>query len=302
MAAPKEMQDLLNAGLSRDLVIQSGDAESFLAATEALLVRESPPPSREVAESLWDEAAQRFFRAPPRAIRSRAAFVNHMAAQRTALPTKWSNVISTNPLGVGDHIDMATVLGRYVAGERYFWIFDNAAKLSSLLWAASLQAATETGRIVRTALRMKLVEVSANLSDSLLQQRAHASLSSSVFTDGLDAFLGSFIASLGHVSKPGSVISPFEDARTRLGQRMSGSGSCTLESMGLGPSGCGLGIGGSMGRCGVVSCRVTEVSCVLLWAAWCVRETSRRLAVENKGKTTSCLKRWSRIDVGFLVS
>ena len=53
------MLDLLNAGLSRHLVIQSGDAESFLAATEALLVRESPPPSREVAESLWDEAAQR---------------------------------------------------------------------------------------------------------------------------------------------------------------------------------------------------------------------------------------------------
>ena len=113
-------------------------------------------------------------------------------------------------------VDMATVLGRYVAGENYFWIFDKApgeaARIVSLLWAASLQAATETGRIVRTALRMKLVEVSANLSDSLLQQRAHASLSSSVFTDGLDAFLGSFIASLGHVSKPGSVMSPFEDA------------------------------------------------------------------------------------------
>ena len=63
------MQDLLNAGLSRYLplvkiVIKSGDAESFLAATEALLVRERPTPSREVAESLWDEAAQRFFRAP----------------------------------------------------------------------------------------------------------------------------------------------------------------------------------------------------------------------------------------------
>ena len=64
MAAPKEMQDLLNAGLSRHLVNQSSDAESFLAATEALLVRERPTPFREVAESLWDEAAQRFFRAP----------------------------------------------------------------------------------------------------------------------------------------------------------------------------------------------------------------------------------------------
>eukprot|EP00964_Phaeocystis_antarctica_P152672 scaffold120673_cov118-Phaeocystis_antarctica.AAC.3 len=106
------MQDLLNAGLSRHLVIQSGDAESFLAATEALLVRESPPPSREVAESLWDEAAQRFFRAPPRAIWSRAAFVNHIVVQKTALPTGWSNVINTNPLWWGDHIDMATVLGR----------------------------------------------------------------------------------------------------------------------------------------------------------------------------------------------
>ena len=211
MAAPKEMQDLLNAGLSRHLVNQSGDAESFLAATEALLVRERPPPSREVAESLWDEAAQRFFRAPPRAIRSRAAFVNHIAAQQTALPAGWSNVISTNPLGVGDHIDMATVLGRYVAGEKYFWIFDNAARISSLVWAASLQAATETGRIARTALIMKLAEVLANVPDPLLQQ-LHASLSSSIFTDGLDAFLGSFVAKLGDVSAPGSVMPPFEDA------------------------------------------------------------------------------------------
>ena len=205
------MQDLLNAGLSRHLVIQSGDAESFLAATEALLVRESPPPSREVAESLWDEAAQRFFRAPPRAIRSRAAFVNHIVVQKTALPTGWSNVISTNPLWWGDHIDMATVLGRYVAGEKYFWIFDNAARISSLLWAASLQAATETGRIARTALRMKLAEVSANLSDPLLQQ-LHASISSSVFTVVLDAFLGSFIANVGRFCKPGNVLPPFEDA------------------------------------------------------------------------------------------
>ena len=205
------MQDLLNAGLSRHLVIQSGDAESFLAATEALLVRERPPPSREVAESLWDEAAQRFFRAPPRAIRSRAAFVNHIAAQQTALPAGWSNVISTNPLGVGDHIDMATVLGRYVAGEKYFWIFDNAAKASSLLWAASLQAATETGSIARTAVRMRLAEASANVSDPLLQ-KLHASLSSSVFTVVLDAFLGSFIANVGSFSKPGNVLPPFEDA------------------------------------------------------------------------------------------
>ena len=207
------MQDLLNAGLSRHLVNQSGDAESFLAATEALLVRESPPPSREVAESLWDEAAQRFFRAPPRAIRSRAAFVNHIVVQKTALPTGWSNVISTNPLWWGDHIDMATVLGRYVAGEKYFWIFDNAARISSLLWAASLQAATETGRIARTALRMKLAEVSANLSDPLLQQ-LHASISSSVFTVVLDAFLGSFIANVGRPARrcPGKTLPPFEDA------------------------------------------------------------------------------------------
>ena len=204
-------------------------------------------------------------------------------------------------------VDMATVLGRYVAGENYFWIFDKApgeaARIVSLLWAASLQAATETGRIVRTALRMKLVEVSANLSDSLLQQRAHASLSSraSLQTASMHSLAASSQALATLVNRAASCRRS-KTRRTRLGQRMSGSGSCTLESMGLGPSGCGLGIGGSMGRCGVVSCRVTEVSCVLLWAAWCVRETSRRLAVENKRKTTSCLKRWSRIDVGFLVS
>ena len=193
------MQDLLNAGLSRHLVIQSGDAESFLAATEALLVRERPPPSREVAESLWDEAAQRFFRAPPRAIRSRAAFVKHLVVQRTALPTAWSNVISTNHLTLTMSNPMAMTLGRYVAGEKYFWIHDDAARISSLLWAASLQTATETGSIARTAVRMKLAEASANVSDTLLQQ-LHASLSSSIFTDGLDAFLGSFIAKLGDVT------------------------------------------------------------------------------------------------------
>eukprot|EP00964_Phaeocystis_antarctica_P010507 scaffold5785_cov61-Phaeocystis_antarctica.AAC.3 len=86
------MQDLLNAGLSRYLplvkiVIKSGDAESFLAATEALL---SPFGTRPLSAS----SAPR----PPRAIRSRAAFVNHVVVQETALPTGWSNVISTNPL------------------------------------------------------------------------------------------------------------------------------------------------------------------------------------------------------------
>ena len=205
------MQDLLNAGLSRHLVIQSGDAESFLAATEALLVRERPPPSREVAESLWDEAAQRFFRAPPRAIRSRAAFVKHLVVQRTALPTAWSNVISTNHLTLTMSNPMALTLGRYVAGEKYFWIHDDAARISSLLWAASLQAATETGSIARTAVRMKLAEASANVSDPLLQ-KLHASLSSSVFTVVLDAFLGSFVANVGRFSEPGNVLPPFEDA------------------------------------------------------------------------------------------
>ena len=97
-------------------------------------------------------------------------------------------MVSTNPSWRGvATVDMATVLGRYVAGENYFWIFDKApgeaARIVSLLWAASLRAATETGRIVRTALRMKLAELSANSSDPLLQQ-LHASLSSSVFTDG----------------------------------------------------------------------------------------------------------------------
>ena len=58
---------------------------------------------------------------------------------------------------------------------------------------------------------MKLAELSANSSDPLLQQ-LHASLSSSVFTDGLDAFLGGFIAKLGHVSRPGKFMPPFEDA------------------------------------------------------------------------------------------
>ena len=205
------MQDLLNAGLSRHLVIQSGDAESFLAATEALLVRERPPPSREVAESLWDEAAQRFFRAPPRAIRSRAAFVKHLVVQRTALPTAWSNVISTNHLTLTMSNPMAMTLGRYVAGEKCFWIHDDAARISSLLWAASLQTATETGSIARTAVRMKLAEASANVSDPLLQ-KLHASLSSSVFTVVLDAFLGSFVANVGRFCKPGNVLPPFEDA------------------------------------------------------------------------------------------
>eukprot|EP00964_Phaeocystis_antarctica_P152673 scaffold120673_cov118-Phaeocystis_antarctica.AAC.4 len=58
---------------------------------------------------------------------------------------------------------------------------------------------------------MKLAEVSANLSDPLLQQ-LHVSLSSSVFTVVLDAFLGSFIANVGRFCKPGNVLPPFEDA------------------------------------------------------------------------------------------
>ena len=160
-------------------------------------------------------------------------------------------------------VDMATVLGRYVAGENYFWIFDKApgeaARIVSLLWAASLRAATETGRIVRTALRMKLAELSANSSDPLLQQ-LHASLSSSVFTDGLDAFLGGFIAKLGHVSKPGKFMPPFEDA-VNAARSEDEWRSSSLSTRSVGPPwegscwGCGLGI---MVSNEPVSCRVAS--------------------------------------------
>ena len=195
------MQDLLDAGLSRylvDLIMQSTDPNTFLAAVDAFLTREQI--DLQQAKSAWNAAGMRFFDTPPGYVESREAFVGVLGARDLVLPHGWSKLAS--PLNV---YDIATFARRAMNGEHYFWVFDDAALFSTCLIAASLEVETVRGKAFRLKLRMQLAEAIKYLAGAYtavhLNQLAEA-LERSLFSENLDPLLASIVRNLGTNNNP----------------------------------------------------------------------------------------------------
>jgi len=200
------MQGLLNAGLSKTLVttvMRTQDTESFLAAAEALLVKE--PISSATASLLWDEAAVKIG-APPGAVRSRAAFVALVdistLASRLAsgeMLQGWQAPLNSRPLW-SESQGFLEFLQRFGTGERYFWIMEGAS-IASLMWAASLPTSSAAGKALKTALRMVLSDLFSALATAATTGQPlsalHASFKQAIFTEDLDQPTMDIIRSLG---------------------------------------------------------------------------------------------------------
>ena len=215
------MQGLLNAGLSKTLVttvMRTQDTESFLAAAEALLVKE--PISSATASLLWDEAAVKIG-APPGAVRSRAAFVALVdistLASRLAsgeMLQGWQAPLNSRPLW-SESQGFLEFLQRFGTGERYFWIMEGAS-IASLMWAASLPTSSAAGKALKTALRMVLSDLFSALATAATTGQPlsalHASFKQAIFTEDLDQPTMDIIRSLGHANMQGFQPPTFECA------------------------------------------------------------------------------------------
>jgi len=215
------MQAVLDAGLSKTLVttvMRTQDTESFLAAAEALLVRE--PISSAEASLLWDEAAVKIG-APPGAVRSRAALVAlvDISTQASRLASGemlqgWQGPLNSRPLGE-DSQGFLAFLQHFGNGERYFWIFEGAS-IASLMWAASLPTSSAAGKAHKTALRMVLSDLFSALATAATTGQPlsalHASFKQAIFTEDLDQPTMDIIRSLGHANMEGFQPPTFECA------------------------------------------------------------------------------------------
>ena len=212
-AVDAEMQDLLNAGLSGymiQIVMETTDPQSFLAAVDALRTRERV--SAQATEALWNAAAVRFFDTPPRDATNRQAFVRVMDARYMELPSAWRTVLYK-------HLDadgISKFVRRALNGDTHFWVKDDAALVASLMFAIFLVATTARGA-VKLALKMQLaaavgaLETTTRGDASALKTLAD-SLENSVYAVDLDTFVDTIVRNLGDVSHPDMRLPAFESA------------------------------------------------------------------------------------------
>ena len=156
------MEYLLDAGLKghlADAVMRATDPESFLAAKDVLLTRTKV--SRKHAQAVWDAAAQHFYGVPADRVRSREAFVRVMEAHSRVLPNAWQLILHE----AADVEDLKEFMDNMKAGESHFWAWGGAAKILTLLLAASLPTTTDLGWTTQFALKVQLAAMVRGLAE-----------------------------------------------------------------------------------------------------------------------------------------